>query len=232
VYFAPPWASAWGEDEFGLWAEFEFEGVVQTMRWIAPGRFWMGSPENEPERSSDEVLHEVELSEGYWLADTACTQELWMAVMGENPSIGEERNPYFIPYVWKTLRRLGVPPQDLEDLVHDLFVVVHRHLGDYDPTRPVRPWLFGIAVRIVADFRRSARNVREVAARETIPPSEPMAKNGDRLGAVAAYFQQFEKEQDERRQAQNLKAAQRRKERAQTLPNRTSLLGTKADIST
>ena len=70
------------------------------------------------------------------------------------------------------------------------------------------------------------------AARETIPPSEPMAKNGGRLGAVAAYFQQFEKEQDERRKTQNLKAAQRRKERAQALPNRTSLLGTKADIST
>jgi hypothetical protein len=52
-----------------------------------------------------------------------------------------------------------------------------------------------------------------------------MAKNGDRLGAVAAYFQQFEKEQDERRKTQNLKAAQRRKERAQALPNRTSLLG-------
>jgi hypothetical protein len=70
------------------------------------------------------------------------------------------------------------------------------------------------------------------AAREASPPSEPMAKNGDRLGAVAAYFQQFEKEQDERRQALNLKAAQRRKEHAQPLPNRTSLLGTKADIST
>lgn len=68
------------------------------------------------------------------------------------------------PYVWKTLRRLGVPPQDLEDLAHDLFVVVHRHQGDYDPARPLRPWLFGIAVRMVADFRRSARNVREVLA--------------------------------------------------------------------
>ncbi len=66
------------------------------------------------------------------------------------------------PYVWKTLRRLGVPPQDLEDLAHDLFVVVHRHFSEYDPTRPLRPWLFGIAVRLVADFRRSARHVREV----------------------------------------------------------------------
>ena len=66
------------------------------------------------------------------------------------------------PYVWKTLRRLGAPAQDIEDLAHDLFVVVHRHLSDYDPARPLRPWLFGIAVRVVADFRRSGRNQREI----------------------------------------------------------------------
>jgi RNA polymerase sigma-70 factor, ECF subfamily len=84
------------------------------------------------------------------------------------------------PYVWKTLRRLGVPPQDLEDLVHDLFVVVHRHLGDYDPTRPLRPWLFGIAVRIVADFRRSPRNLREVL-RDTLEPIDAAPTPHDRL---------------------------------------------------
>jgi hypothetical protein len=70
------------------------------------------------------------------------------------------------------------------------------------------------------------------AAPEASQPSQLTTQNCDRLGAVAAYFQQFEKEQEERRKAQNLKAAQHRKERAQTLPNRTSLLGTKADIST
>jgi RNA polymerase sigma-70 factor (ECF subfamily) len=64
-------------------------------------------------------------------------------------------------YVWKTLRRLGASPPDLEDLVHDVFVVVHRHLGDYDPARPLRPWLFGIAARVLADFRRVGRNARE-----------------------------------------------------------------------
>jgi RNA polymerase sigma-70 factor (ECF subfamily) len=66
-------------------------------------------------------------------------------------------------YVWKTLRRLGAPPNDIEDLVHDVFVVVHRHLGEYDPSRPLRPWLFGIAMRVSADFRRAGRNLHEVA---------------------------------------------------------------------
>lgn len=73
------------------------------------------------------------------------------------------------PYVWKTLRRLGAPAQDIEDLAHDLFVVVYRHLSEYDPARPLRPWLFGIAVRVVADFRRSPRSAREFLG-ETAEP--------------------------------------------------------------
>jgi formylglycine-generating enzyme required for sulfatase activity len=80
------WASAWGEDEHGIWTELELRGVVQRLRWLAPGSFLMGSPADEPERYDDEAQHEVVLTRGFWLADTACTQALWQAVMGENPS--------------------------------------------------------------------------------------------------------------------------------------------------
>ena len=64
-------------------------------------------------------------------------------------------------YAWRTLRRLGVRERDLPDLAHDLFIVVFKHLSDYDQSRPVRPWLFGIAFRVVSDYRRSARFARE-----------------------------------------------------------------------
>ena len=84
--FPPEWACAWGQDQYGLWAAFAFAGVRQTMRWIRRGVFGMGSPEDEPERHDAKLLHEVTLTQGYWLADTACTQELWTAVMGGNPS--------------------------------------------------------------------------------------------------------------------------------------------------
>jgi len=57
-------------------------------------------------------------------------------------------------YLWHTLRRLGIPARDLEDTVHDVFVVVHRRLRDYDPARPLRPWLFGIAYRVASERRR------------------------------------------------------------------------------
>jgi formylglycine-generating enzyme required for sulfatase activity len=83
----PDWASAWGQDEYGVWVEFTVQDVRQRMRWIAPGRFWMGSPESELGRWDDEgPQHEVILSEGYWLFDTPCTQALWEAVTGSNPS--------------------------------------------------------------------------------------------------------------------------------------------------
>lgn len=60
-------------------------------------------------------------------------------------------------YVLHSLRRLGVAERDLEDLTHDVFVVVHRKLADYDPTRPARPWLFAISARVASDYRRRGR---------------------------------------------------------------------------
>ena len=93
------WASRFGSDDIGHWAEFAVRGprgpVTQRMRWIMPGLFLMGSPENEPGRDDDERQHTVFLTQGYWLADTACTQELWEAVMGNNPSHfkGDPQNP-------------------------------------------------------------------------------------------------------------------------------------------
>ncbi len=83
---APSWAVDYGEDRYGLYADFEVRGVMQRLRWIAPGRFLMGSPEEEPKRERNETQHEVTLTEGYWLGDTACPQALWKVVMGENPS--------------------------------------------------------------------------------------------------------------------------------------------------
>ena len=80
------WACAYGEDRIGLWQAFEVAGVRQVMRWIPPGEFSMGSPKTEKERGSNEGQHHVVLTEGFWLADTTCTQALWQAVMGENPS--------------------------------------------------------------------------------------------------------------------------------------------------
>ncbi|MFK7991408.1 MAG: RNA polymerase sigma factor [Sandaracinaceae bacterium] len=64
-------------------------------------------------------------------------------------------------YVFNTLRRLGIPLRDMEDVAHDVFVVVHAKLADFEDGRPVRPWLFGIAFRVASDYRRKHSNLKE-----------------------------------------------------------------------
>ena len=56
------------------------------VRWIPAGRFMMGSPSSETGRDLDEVVHEVVLSQGFFMAETECTQVQWELVMGSNPS--------------------------------------------------------------------------------------------------------------------------------------------------
>lgn len=83
----PDWASAAGRDRYGLWADLEVGGVTQRMRYVRPGRFLMGSPETEQGRlESEGPQHMVTFTEGFWLADTQCTQIFWQAVMRSNPS--------------------------------------------------------------------------------------------------------------------------------------------------
>jgi len=83
-----PWASEWGEDDYGLWQTLVFSGVRQVFRWIEPGSFMMGSLKTEEEREwlkelkGFETQHLVRLTKGFWLADSAVTQAYWLAVMG------------------------------------------------------------------------------------------------------------------------------------------------------
>jgi len=66
-----------------------------------------------------------------------------------------------LAYVHRSLRRLGTAPPDLDDLAQDVFVALRRAWPAVDQTRPLRPYLFGIAFRIAAAHHRKRR--REVA---------------------------------------------------------------------
>jgi RNA polymerase sigma-70 factor, ECF subfamily len=77
-------------------------------------------------------------------------------------------------FVWVTLQRLGVRASDLEDALQEVFVVVHRRLPSYDRNAKLSSWLFGICVRVAAQFRRRAHVRREEVVDE-VPdrPSNP-----------------------------------------------------------
>ena len=92
--FPEPWADSYGQDRYGIWQGIFIGDVEQRFRWIPPGEFMMGSLEDEPERDYDEgPQHQVHFEQGFWLAEIACPQALWQAVMKKNPSYfkGDDR---------------------------------------------------------------------------------------------------------------------------------------------
>jgi RNA polymerase sigma-70 factor (ECF subfamily) len=58
-------------------------------------------------------------------------------------------------FVWRNARRLGVPDANVDDVVQDVFIVVHRRLKDFDGRVPLRAWIFGILVRVARGHRRT-----------------------------------------------------------------------------
>jgi RNA polymerase sigma-70 factor (ECF subfamily) len=60
-------------------------------------------------------------------------------------------------FVWRSARRLGVPVQNLDDVVQDVFVTVYRRLGEFEGRSQLKTWIFGVLRHTVRDLRRSAR---------------------------------------------------------------------------
>lgn len=74
-------------------------------------------------------------------------------------------------FVWRVVRRLGVAEEALEDVVHDVFLVVHRRLAEYDERAALTTWLFGISRGVASNHRRGqARSLRKLSV---VPPPPP-----------------------------------------------------------
>lgn len=72
------------------------------------------------------------------------------------------------PLVWRALRRLGVPPADIEDVCQEVFTTVHRRLPTFEGRSPLSTWIYGICVRLAWTYRRTQRRRRETVV-ETMP---------------------------------------------------------------
>ena len=75
-------------------------------------------------------------------------------------------------FVWRSVRRLGVPESAVDDAVQDVFVVVFRRLEDFEHRSTIKTWLFGIVLRVVRTHRRTA------ARKRTEPLPEVLASSG------------------------------------------------------
>lgn len=84
-------------------------------------------------------------------------------------------------FVWRVLRRLGVPDIDADDACQEVFLTVHRRLHAFEGRSSPRTWLYGICVRVASDYRKRAKTRRERCA----PNLPDQAVEPSQLGQVA-----------------------------------------------
>ncbi|MEZ4232564.1 MAG: sigma-70 family RNA polymerase sigma factor [Polyangiaceae bacterium] len=77
------------------------------------------------------------------------------------------------PYVGRSLRYLGVSEADLDDVAQEVFLVVHRRLGDFEGRSSLRTWLYGICLKVASSHRRRVERRREAGLGEA--PEEPVS---------------------------------------------------------
>jgi RNA polymerase sigma-70 factor (ECF subfamily) len=76
-------------------------------------------------------------------------------------------------FVWRILRHLGVAAADQEDVLQEVFVVVHRRLADYREQDKMRSWLYAICTRVVREHRRRLGRRHEELRELPEVPHEP-----------------------------------------------------------
>jgi RNA polymerase sigma-70 factor (ECF subfamily) len=64
-------------------------------------------------------------------------------------------------FVWRVLLGLGVLERDVPDASQQVFLVLSQKLGQLDPACPMRTFVYGICLRVAADFRNRAHVRRE-----------------------------------------------------------------------
>jgi RNA polymerase sigma-70 factor (ECF subfamily) len=75
------------------------------------------------------------------------------------------------PFVCRRLRHLRVREADLDDVLQEVFLVVHQRLADYQEKGSLRAWLYAICTRVAGAQRRKHGRRREHALAERSEPS-------------------------------------------------------------
>jgi RNA polymerase sigma-70 factor, ECF subfamily len=121
-------------------------------------------------------------------------------VRAADPAVDDFRSIYEreFGFVWTCLRRFGIPPRNLPDVTHDVFLATLRSLPSFDTSRPLRPWLTGVAFRVASDYNRLAQNKRELldAYPEVLPDARILpdqhAEEAERWGHIDRALQTLE----------------------------------------
>jgi RNA polymerase sigma-70 factor (ECF subfamily) len=82
-------------------------------------------------------------------------------------------------YVWRVLRRIGVPDALVDDACHDVFLVAHRKIAGFDRRSTLRTWLHGIAIRVGRRYRERAQRTESLPHGDSALSAQPPRQDAD-----------------------------------------------------
>jgi RNA polymerase sigma-70 factor (ECF subfamily) len=76
----------------------------------------------------------------------------------------------FFGFVWRSARALGVRTSAVDDVVQEVFVIVHSRLAEFEGRSSIRTWLSGILLNVVRHHRRTVGRKSPHETGEAIDP--------------------------------------------------------------
>lgn len=131
-----------------------------------------------------------------------CAPDDPRASAAERPSFDDVYREHFA-FVWRSAKRLGVREASLDDVVQEVFVIVHRRLGDFEGRSSLKTWLFGIALRVARDAKRSAarKSPEGSVDPDALRSREPgPGESAEKAEAVRTLYAILDELDDERRE--------------------------------
>jgi RNA polymerase sigma-70 factor (ECF subfamily) len=61
-------------------------------------------------------------------------------------------------FVWRSAANRGVPRAALDDVVQEVFIVIHRKLPEFEGRSSLRTWIAAIVRRVIADYVKKRGN--------------------------------------------------------------------------
>ena len=135
-------------------------------------------------------------------ADAACEALVaGLVAPHARPTFREVYDEHFA-FAWRSAAHRGVPAGALDDVVQEVFIVVHRKLPEFEGRSSLRTWIAAVVRRVVADYVRKRGN--QPAADEALE-REPAADGApsdalERKAAVALLDELLAKMSEDQRE--------------------------------
>jgi RNA polymerase sigma-70 factor (ECF subfamily) len=95
-------------------------------------------------------------------------------------------------FVWRIALRMGIPEHAVEDVMHEVFLVVNRRLREYDGRVSMTTWLYHQTRGVVSNYQRGRRRERQrIALVDPKPAPAPDPELEAGRAEAADFVQRF-----------------------------------------